>query len=265
MEAKISNFKTLKEARLRLLQMHFNANVGHIGGNLSCLDVLVLLFRDLCDLAKDKIILSKGHGAGALYAALWAAGVLKDEQLSTFHKDGTRLAGHPPPKWIPEIPFATGSLGHGLSLAAGIALAKKLKKEPGRTYCVTSDGEWQEGAVWEALIFAHHRQLNELVIIIDLNGLQGFGTTDSVASMGDLLEKIRAFTPNVTRVDAGDPQNIENALRNLNPKSHLTPSVIVLETIKGHGVSFMENKMDWHYRAMTKEQYDQACLELEGK
>lgn len=154
--------------------MHFEARVGHIGGNLSSLDAMLVVFHEfLSDL--DSFVLSKGHSAGALYTALWSVGRLTDADLDSFHREGTLLAGHPPASGLPDIPFATGSLGHGLSLAAGTALAWKLQDKSGRVFCLTSDGEWQEGSTWEALIFASHHKLDNLTVLIDHNGLQGFG------------------------------------------------------------------------------------------
>src|ERR1022692_1737015 len=149
----------LLKAKLRLLQMHYESGVGHIGGNLSCFDILMALYHNVLG-PLDRFVLSKGHSAGALYVTLWSLGLLSDDDLKTFHKDGTRLSGHPPFRGIPEILFATGSLGHGLSLAAGLALAKKLKGEKGRLFCLASDGEWNEGSNWEALIFSHQHRLN---------------------------------------------------------------------------------------------------------
>src|SRR5438105_390525 len=144
--------ETVRRARARLLQMHFESGVGHIGGNLSCLDVLMVLYHQVLR-AEDAFVLSKGHAAGALYTALWSVDRLTDAELRQFHQDGTKLSGHPAPGALPEVPFATGSLGHGLSLAAGLALGKRLKAEPGRVFCLLSDGEWQEGSCWEALRF----------------------------------------------------------------------------------------------------------------
>ena len=179
-------------ARLRLLQMHFESRAGHIGGNLSCLDLLLVLHHEILD-SRDKFILSKGHAAGAYYVTLWTMGRLQDADLCLFHCDGTRLSGHPPASGIDDVLFATGSLGHGVSLGAGLALAKRLKGEPGRVYCLTSDGEWNEGSCWEALIFARHQNLENLTIVVDHNGLQGFGTTREVANLEPLAEKFQAF------------------------------------------------------------------------
>jgi transketolase len=244
------------EARLRLLRMHAEARVGHIGGNLSCLDILLSLYHHLLG-AADEFVLSKGHAAGALYVALWSVGRLTDDDLSTFHKEGTRLAGHPAANCLPDIAFASGSLGHGLSLASGMALAKKLKREDGRVYCLLSDAEWQEGSTWEALIFACRHEL-AITIIVDLNGLQGFGTTAEVAGMSDLTAKIRGFCPALVEVDGHDATAIEEACH-----VHAAhPQVIVARTVKGAGVSYMEHQMAWHYLPMSAEQYEQACREI---
>ena len=174
-------------ARKRLLRMHFESSVGHIGGNLSSLDAMLVVFHEFLR-PQDRFILSKGHSAGALYTALWSIGRLHDEDLKSFHQDDTLLAGHPPAAGIADILFATGSLGHGLSLAAGTALGLRLKGSDGRVVCLTSDGEWQEGSTWEALIFIAHHRLTNLTVLVDHNDLQGFGSTAEVASMSPLWQ-----------------------------------------------------------------------------
>ncbi|MCX7348287.1 MAG: transketolase [Alphaproteobacteria bacterium] len=193
----------VKKSKLRLLEMHHASKVGHIGGNLSALDALLLVFHEFLN-AEDRFILSKGHAAGALYIALWSIGLISDEELRTFHQDGTRLAGHPPPNSLPHVDFATGSLGHGLSLAAGTALAMRLKNVAATVFCLTSDGEWQEGSTWEALIFAAHQKLSNLLVMIDCNGLQGFGHTNEIASMSGLQGKLSCFDIDVEVVPGHD-------------------------------------------------------------
>lgn len=239
--------------------MHYKAGVGHIGGNLSSLDCILVLFHDVLS-SRDRFVLSKGHSAGALYTALWSIGHLKDADLDTFHQEGTLLAGHPPCEGIPEIPFATGSLGHGLSLAAGTALGWRLQNQVGRVICLTSDGEWQEGSTWEALIFASHHRLANLTVMIDHNGLQGFGSTNEVASMGLLWDKVACFDVDVTVVDGHDTLAIKVALDKQGERPHL----IFLRTVKGRGVSFMTDKMEWHYLPMSESQYQAAIDELES-
>jgi transketolase len=247
-----------RRARLRLLQMHYESGVGHLGGNLSCLDLMLGLHHGILQSA-DQFVLSKGHSAGAYYITLWTQGRLSDDDLRQFHKDGTRLSGHPPTSGIKDILFATGSLGHGLSLAAGLALAKRLKDEAGRVYCLTSDGEWNEGSCWEALIFARHHQLHNLTIMVDLNGMQGFGSTREVADLEPLAEKFRAFNVRTMEIDGHDRAAIQQALRT----DGSALAVIVARTRKGSGVSFMEDRMEWHYLPMTEPQYLQAVQEIE--
>lgn len=246
-----------RRARRRLLEMHYESGVGHIGGNLSCLDLMLVLYHRLLG-PDDQFVLSKGHSAGALYVTLWTLGRLDDADLRQFHKDDTRLSGHPPTSGIEDVLFATGSLGHGLSLAVGLAQAKRLKRRPGHVYCLTSDGEWNEGSCWEALIYARHHRLDNLTIAVDLNGLQGLGTTREVADLDPLAEKFRAFGVGTEEVDGHDPAAI---LRALAPGS-LGPRAVVARTRKGCGVSFMEDRMEWHYLPMSQTHYQQALDEL---
>jgi transketolase len=248
----------VRKAKLRLLQMHYESRVGHIGGNLSALDILLGLYHFILG-QDDLFVLSKGHGAGALYVTLWSIGALTDDDLREFHQDGTRLSGHPPAVGIPEIVFATGSLGHGLGLACGLALGKKLKGQPGRVFCLTSDGEWNEGSSWEALIFLTQHKLDNLVLIVDCNGLQGFGTTREVANLEPTSEKFHAFGMDVLEIDGHAIQDLLSAVN----QSHSRPLAVVAKTIKGCGVSFMENRMEWHYLPMNAEQYELACKEVE--
>jgi transketolase len=246
--------------RKRLLQMHFESGVGHIGGNLSALDAMLIVFHE-CLRDQDKFVLSKGHSAGALYVTLWSVGRLHDTDLKQFHKDNTLLAGHPPAHGIDDILFATGSLGHGLSLAAGTALALKFQSSDARVFCLTSDGEWQEGSTWEALIFACHRRLVNLTVLIDHNNLQGFGSTSEIASMSPLWEKLQGFEIDLQIIDGHDPDAIREALAR--PADR--PRFIVLRTVKGRGVSFMENRMEWHYLPLTEELFQAAIREIESR
>ncbi len=248
----------LRRARLRLLQMHYESGVGHIGGNLSCLDLMLTLHHRVMQ-SDDCFVLSKGHAAGALYITLWSLGQLTDNDLKSFHKDSTYLAGHPPPEGIPNALFATGSLGHGLGLAAGVALGKQLRKDRGRVFCLMSDGEWNEGSNWEALAFISHHRLNNISIIVDLNGLQGFGSTVEVADIGLLADRFRGLALDVVNIDGHNPESIEAALRSVSEKRAVA---VIATTIKGHGVSFMESQVAWHYLPMNAEQYLQATEEM---
>ncbi len=245
-------------ARRRLLQMHHASGVGHIGGNLSALDATLLVFHEFLR-EQDRFILSKGHSAGALYVALWSVGRLPDEALATFHRDGTLLAGHPPCIGIPDIPFATGSLGHGLSLAAGMALGYRLQGSDAQVVCLTSDGEWQEGSTWEALIFACHQRLGNLTVLVDHNELQGFGSTQDVASMAPLWNKLAGFDAAIHVIDGHDPQALRDVLQQ---PGDGRPRFVLLRTVKGKGVSFMEDRMEWHYLPLTMAQYEAALAEV---
>ncbi len=249
----------LHAARRRLLRMHFDAGVGHLGGNLSCIDAVLLVFHEMLG-AQDRFILSKGHSVGALYIALWSIGRLSDDDLKTFHKDATLLPAHPPAFGLPDIPFATGSLGHGLSLAAGTALGMKMNRNGGRVVCLTSDGEWQEGSTWEALIFASHRQLTNLTVLVDHNGLQGFGTTTEVASMAPLAERLKGFDVEVVSVDGHDV----DALRHTLTRPATRMRIAVMRTVKGKGVSFLENRMESHYLPLSRTQFELAMAEMEA-
>ena len=250
--------ENFSQVRKRLIQMHFESGVGHIGGNLSSIDAMLVVFHEYLD-DEDKFILSKGHSAGALYTTLWSLGRLQDHDLKKFHKDDSLLPGHPPAKGIADIQFATGSLGHGLSLAAGTALAFKLKGSHSRVVCLTSDGEWQEGSTWEGLIFASHHHLINLTVMVDHNNLQGFGTTSDVASMSPLWNRLQGFDVDLKVIDGHDPDAIRAALDG----QRKSMRVIVMNTVKGHGVSFMENQMEWHYLPLTEAQFKSAIDEIE--
>jgi len=247
----------IDHAKRLLLGMHVFGKVGHVGGDLSCIDALLLLFLEYRTNG-SRIVLSKGHAAGALYVALSEIGVLSKEELSTFHKDSTRLPGHPPANTFCDVPFATGSLGHGLSLAAGFALSHKLRNQGDLVYCLTSDGEWQEGSTWEALIFACHHELTNLTILVDHNGWQGFGNTQDVASMNPLWKRLEGFPVDIHVVDGHDLEAIREALDS--PQNKIR--IIFLKTIKGHGIPGLENTLASHYLPPTAEQYRDAMKAL---
>jgi transketolase len=237
--------------------MHFDSHVGHIGGNLSCIDTMVVLFHLILK-KDDQFILSKGHSAGAYYATLWSIGKLSESDLLKFHKDDTLLSAHPPAHGIDDILFATGSLGHGLSLASGLALAKKLRSQPGRIYCLMSDGELNEGSCWEALIFAKQQKLSNLTMIVDLNGLQGFGTTKDVADLEPLVDKFTSFGVPTNVVDGHDFESLAASLTNQD-----VFNIVIAKTHKGNGISYMQDRMEWHYLPMSQEQYELAIREIE--
>jgi transketolase len=251
-----------RQARRRLLQMHYESKVGHIGGNLSALDILLFLYHHHMQ-REDIFVLSKGHSAGALYITLWSKGLLQDGELSTFHRDGTRLCGHPPAQGLPQVPFATGSLGHGLPLAAGLAMGYRLQKDARRVFCLLSDGEIQEGSNWEALWFSCHHALSNLVLLVDGNGFQGFGSTKEVSGQGASSFAAMCASQGMpcAVIDGHDPQALAEALNAPLPQGALR--IIWCNTVKGKGVSFMENRMDSHYLPLTEEQYSAARAALE--
>lgn len=251
-----------KLAREKIIRLHQRSRTGHIGGNLSCIDML-LAVRLGCFEVGDKLILSKGHAAGALYVALNLAGVLQDELLETFYQDATHLPAHPPIRAFTDIPFGTGSLGHGLSLACGMAMARKLTKSQGRVYCICSDGEWQEGSTWEALGFAVANDLDNLTVLIDANGLQGFGKTAQIWAGASLVERAAGFGASVSQVDGHDHEQLARVLASAGADGSKL-QVIVCRTVKGKGVSFMEDRMEWHYLPMNDAQVMQALAEVQA-
>lgn len=240
----------LNKARARLVEMHFKARAGHLGGNLSCIDTLMVVHHEFMS-PDDRFVLSKGHSAGALYVTLWSLGKLTDAELGSFHQDNTRLGGHPPPNAIPGVLFATGSLGHGLSIAAGLAKAARLQGRERRVFVLTSDGEWQEGSTLEALIFASHHRLSNLTILVDHNGLQGFGSTEEVASMNPLGDRLSGFGIDISTCDGHDLSAIREALS----RRQNGPRLILMNTVKGRGVPGAEGRMESHYLPLSPDQY----------
>lgn len=240
----------LRKTKLRLLELHREANCGHLGGNFSCIDALMTLHHLVMG-PEDRFLLSKGHAAGSLYVTLWSLGRLSESQLKTFICDDTCLPAHPSGTGIPGLMFSTGSLGHGPSLAAGLALAARHKGLKHHVYCLCSDGEWQEGSCWEALAFAFHQRLENLTILIDQNGLQGFGRTMDVISCKDLTPRIAGFGVDVRRANGHDHSAIVSALA----KPALGgPRVLILDTIKGRGLHF-EDHLESHYLPLSEAQY----------
>jgi transketolase len=246
--------------RKTLLRMHFEAKSSHLGTGLSEVDLLTFLWGKSLT-SSDRFILSKGHGASGLYATLDHFGKLPKGTLATYYKDGTKLAAHPAPLAFPEIPIATGSLGHGLPVAAGIAYAMRLRGEESkrRVVCLLSDGECNEGTVWEAALTIGHHKFKNVTVVIDKNGLQGFGRTEDVLNMAPFADKWRAFGFETREIDGHDFAQIEPAFA---PSKEGKPICVIANTVKGKGVSFMENTLEWHYLNLNQEQYDRAVKEL---
>jgi len=252
------------ELRLKILGLYHKANAGHIGCSLSCIDLMIaVLFLNKSQ--EDTFILSKGHAAAALYASLNTLGEISDEELDTFYLDGTTLPAHPAPRQYKGIPFATGSLGHGLPIATGIAHAAKVKEEDSYSYVLLSDGETNEGTTWEAAHYAIQNQLDNLIMIIDKNGLQGFGFTDKVLGETASVEKWNAIGFETIELNGHDILSIDQAIKELKSHKNGLPKAIIASTVKGKGVSYMENKLEWHYLPMNKDQYEQATLEVKER
>ncbi len=261
--------KLAKENRKNILDMVYNAQSGHIGGSLSSCEILTVLFHKIMNISpsmneqefnkRDRFILSKGHISPLYYSVLSQVGFIQKEELLSFRKLGTRLQGHPT-MWTPGVEMATGSLGQGLSFACGIAMALKLDKNPAKVYVLMGDGELQEGNVWEALMQAPHRKLNNLIAIVDRNRLQIDGNTEDVMALGDVCKKFSAFGWNVIEINGHDYNQIYDAFK-ASQKSDI-PSIIVANTIKGKGVSFMENNPNWHGTAPKEEDYLKAIKEI---
>jgi len=249
----------------RLLAMCKKANAGHIGSSLSCAEILVFL-RFAWMRGDDTFVLSKGHAAAALYSLLAEAGLLSEQQIDSFYQDGTELPALPPFNTLPQVPFATGSLGHGLSLSAGMALGARLERQQRQFFCVTSDGELDAGSVWEAALFIAHHRLDNLVWIIDRNRIQAIGRTEDVLGLEPLDAKLRAFGYHVLTVDGHDFRSLVSArdeYARARSSGAVQPFAIIADTVKGNGVGFMRDSVASHYLAMTDSQYDQALTELE--
>ncbi|HEU5372049.1 MAG TPA: transketolase [Gaiellaceae bacterium] len=265
--ARSSSAVTAWEMRRAILDASKRANVGHIGSCLSVVDVLAVVF----DVARsglgtaagdrDRFILSKGHAGLALYAALQQAGLLDEAELHGFCGDGSGLAVHPDHA-VPGVDFSTGSLGMGLSFGVGAALAARLDGSSRQVYVLLSDAECNEGAVWEAAMFAAHHRLGNLTAIVDENGQQALGFTRDVLDLGDLEARWRAFGWQAATVDGHDHGALAAALAAPTGESK-PPRVVVAETTFGKGVSFMESQIEWHYRPMSDEQYARATDEVE--
>jgi len=246
--------------RRKFLRMHYEARAGHLGGGLSAVELLTYLHSVWLQ-PVDQFILSKGHAASCLYATLNHFGKLSDAELSTYYKDGTLLPAHPAPGGVAAIPAATGSLGHGLPIAVGMAHSyKHFSSSPARVACLLSDGECNEGSTWEAALFAGHHRLDNLTVVIDANGIQGFGRTDEVLALEPFAQKWAAFGFDVRECKGHDFALIHEAVSR---PSSTRPRCVIARTVKGQGVSFMENTVDWHYWPMSEAHYARAVAELE--
>ncbi len=261
------------DIRRDILTMITEAGSGHPGGSLSCTDILTALYfggvldydpADPQRTGRDRFILAKGHAAPALYATLAHAGYFPIDELASLRKLGTRLQGHPDSNLVPGVEVSTGSLGQGLSVAAGLAAGLRLSGEAGCVFTVLGDGECEEGQVWEAAMFAAHQKLGRLIAIIDNNELQIDGCIHDVCDPGDLGEKFASFGWRVARVDGHDVSALVDMLSALKAEAVDTaaPVAVIAKTVKGKGVSFMENEAGWHGKAPKPEELETALAEL---
>lgn len=262
--------KKAVEVRKGIVTGVYNAKSGHPGGSLSAADLFTYLYfeemnvdpKNPEDENRDRFVLSKGHTAPGYYAALALKGFFPIEDLKTLRHVGSYLQGHPDKKHTPGVDMSSGSLGQGLSVAVGMALAAKMQGKDYRTYCLCGDGEIQEGQIWEAAMFAGHRKLDNLCVIVDNNNLQIDGTVEDVCSPYPIDEKFRAFNFHVININGNDFDEIDKAFAEA--KAHKgEPTAIIAHTVKGKGVSFMEDKAGWHGKAPNEEEYKIAMEELE--
>lgn len=250
-----------KNLRLKALELYKKANAGHIACSLSCMD-LVSYFVLFEKKESEDFILSKGHAAVSLYVSLNKAALISDNDLNSFYEEGTKLPAHPAPDSFKGIPFATGSLGHGLPIANGLAKSNKLNGSNDFTYVLMSDGETNEGSNWEAASFAVQHKLNKLLVIIDKNKIQGFGKTNDVLGDTAKLEVWSKIGFDVQETDGHNIIEINSKVNYLKSLNNNKPKLLIANTIKGKGVSFMENTVDWHYWPMNKDQYNKAVNEV---
>ena len=265
-----SSVALARDIRINVLKMVHSVNASHVGSCFSITDILAVLYGGVLNirpldpawLNRDRMILSKGHSCAAVYAALALKGFFPLSELETYGKDGARLMAHISHK-VPGVEFSTGSLGHGLPFAVGKALAAKRQQMNWRVYALLSDGEMDEGSNWEALLFAAHHKLDNLMVIIDYNKLQSLTTVAETLGLEPLASKLASFGWSVCEVDGHNHGELFNAFKSASCVSD-KPTVIIAHTIKGKGVSFMENKVEWHYRSPNAEQLSLALAEIES-
>ena len=271
-QSEIEKIKLLsKKIRKNILDMslYAGASSSHFGGALSSVEILATLFgsvmnyskKNFRDISRDRFILSKGHGCLVYYSILNILGIINDNELKTFEKDGSKLLGHPVKNLESGIDFSTGSLGMGVSLATGVALSLKKRNLGNKVFALIGDGECNEGLVWETALSAPNLKLNNLTVIIDNNNFQQTGSNKDIMDINDLEKKWSSFNWNTKKIDG---HNIKDIYEALNAPNQDSPKVIICETIKGKGFSFSENNNDWHHKIMTKDNYQIALKELEN-
>ena len=270
---KLTDIKELKKIanniRISIIEQVYEAGSGHPGGALSIADIMAVLYfnqmnidsKDEKSNLRDRLVLSKGHAVAALYGALAEKGYIEKEELKTFRKLGSRLQGHPDMEKLPGLDMSTGSLGQGLSIANGMAIASKMDSLGCRIYCILGDGEIEEGQIWEAAMTANKYHLDNLCVILDFNGLQIDGTVEEVKALDCLRSKWESFGFNVISCNGNDIEMLISSFEQAKQTKGM-PSIIIAETVKGKGVSFMENKAEWHGKAPNEEEYNRAMKEL---
>lgn len=260
-------YNLAKKIRHHVVQMTHRGNSSHVGSALSIVDILSVLYGNVMNydatqpslVCRDRFILSKGHAGSAVYATLAECGFFPAEKLLEHCQDGSYLSGHVSHKNIPGVEVSTGSLGHGLSIGSGMAYAAKLHELSYKVFILMSDGECDEGSNWEAILFASHHKLNNLIAIVDYNKLQSLTTVEETLNLEPFAEKWRSFGWRVIEVDGHDHAELHSAFKN---HASDKPTCILAHTIKGKGISFMENKVEWHYRSPQGENYIAALEEL---
>jgi len=266
----VSSTELAKKARLHCVNMVFKAKASHIASALSIIDILSVLYQEILNIfpsepknvSRDRFILSKGHACVGIYAVLYELGFINYEMLETYGEDDSILMNHISHK-VDGVEFSTGSLGHGLSFGVGKAFTAKKRNETWNTFVLMSDGEMQEGSNWEALMFGAHHKLDNLIAIIDYNNLQSLTTVDNTLNIQPLDEKLKSFGWHVIEVDGHDYNDLVNCFKEaLLVKNK--PTVIIANTIKGKGVSFMENKVEWHYKSPSKKELERAISDIKN-
>ena len=267
---KLTTLDLAKRIRVHALRMTSKSGASHVGAAFSCADILAVLYSRVLNVdplnpswpLRDRFVLSKGHAGSALYAVLAECGFFSVEKLETHYMDGSDLCGHVSHKGVPGVEVSTGSLGHGLALAAGMAYAAKLDGRRHRVFALLSDGECDEGSTWEAILFAAHHQLDRLVTIVDYNKIQSLAPVSETIGLEPFAQKWSSFGWAVKEVDGHNHEALADALRSV-PFSIGKPSCLLAHTVKGKGVSFMENTVLWHYRVARGAEFDAALAELE--
>jgi transketolase len=265
----MTSIEFAKDIRKTILQLVFKAKASHVGGALSMTDLLAVLYNGVMNVKpenpeweeRDIFLLSKGHACTGVYATLALKNFFSLDELFTYSQNGSRLLSHTSHK-VPGVELSTGSLGHAFSVGCGLALSFKRKKNNRKVFVMLSDGELDEGSNWEAILFAPHHRLNNIVAIVDYNKIQSFGTTAEVLNLEPLAKKFDAFGWNAIEVDGHNHEEIKLALDKAAASEK--PAVIIAHTVKGKGVDFMENELLWHYKSPTEEQLNEALKQIEA-